>query len=246
MNRGKAPAVRGRGRVLRGRGPQDDPGRAVGSRAGSPSWPLTGALPRVGPMERGGPSVGRAAGEELLRRAREGDPEAFGELLEELRPRLLRQVERWIERHPGRTPGTAEDVVQEACLRAFRARHRVRAETRGCFDAWVQRIAHNRLRDLWSEERSERRALGRRRDLGEATSQPETRVGALGHEGDARLRASLWRLEGEERLVILLRELLELSWETTSLLLGRPSIKATRSLHARTRAKMARAWGSGQ
>lgn len=188
-----------------------------------------------------------------MERARGGDERAFGELLERLRPELLAAVGRWIGPGAGHLGGAAEDVVQDACLRAFRARHRLRAGTAAAFRAWVRRIAWNRLLDLWQERREQQRALGRRRELGEARAELDTAL-AAGPAPDhpelelaeqrAWLRAGLRRLGAEERLVLLLRELLQLPWETTAHLLGRPSVKAARSLHARTCAKVERSLGA--
>lgn len=186
--------------------------------------------------------------EELLGHARAGDAQAFGELLDRLRPELLAAVESWIGPGVGRLRVAAEDVVQDACLRAFRARHRLRAGTGAGFRAWVRRIARNRLFDLWQEGREEQRALGTKQELEEGeeleTVLPARTPSSLGDlelaERRARLRAGLQRLGAEERLVLLLRELLELPWKTTAHLLGRPSVKAARSLHARTCAKVER------
>src|SRR5438477_11508834 len=91
----------------------------------------------------------------LVARARDGDPDAFRELVE----RHGRNVFRLSHRLTGNEPD-AEDVVQETFLKAHRSLSRFtgRAE----FGSWIHRIATNCALDLL--RRRERRPVVRRRD----------------------------------------------------------------------------------
>jgi RNA polymerase sigma-70 factor, ECF subfamily len=75
--------------------------------------------------------------EELVRRAREGDPEAFRRLVEDHLPRLWKVAWR-ILRHREDT----EDVMQEVFLAAYRALPRFRGEC--SLSTWLHRIAVTR------------------------------------------------------------------------------------------------------
>jgi len=72
---------------------------------------------------------------ELLRRARAGDPEAFIELTEPLRGQVYAVLARMVG------AGDAEDLVQEAMVRAFRSLSRFRGDS--SLSTWLTRIAIN-------------------------------------------------------------------------------------------------------
>jgi RNA polymerase sigma-70 factor (ECF subfamily) len=74
--------------------------------------------------------------ERLIRAAQKGDRPAFAVLVERYWDRLYR----WLYRL-ARDRHTAEDLTQEAFLKAFAGLHRFRAGTN--FAAWLFRIAHN-------------------------------------------------------------------------------------------------------
>lgn len=77
----------------------------------------------------------RARDESLLARAKRGDPEAFIELTEPWRGQLYSVVCRMVG------PQDADDVVQEAFIRAFRSIGRFRGEA--SLSTWLTRIAIN-------------------------------------------------------------------------------------------------------
>ena len=72
----------------------------------------------------------------LVTRAREGDPEAFGGLVERHSARLFQLAFRMTGNEHD-----AEDVVQESFLRAYRQIDRF--ESRAVFATWLHRIAVN-------------------------------------------------------------------------------------------------------
>jgi len=82
-------------------------------------------------------AVPRDGEEELIRRARQGDPEAFQRLVEEHLPRLWKVAWR-ILRHREDT----EDVMQEVFLAAYRALPGFRGDS--SLSTWLHRIAVTR------------------------------------------------------------------------------------------------------
>src|SRR6187200_1930425 len=88
---------------------------------------------------------------ELVGRARAGDREAFGVLLNRHRPMLLRLAQRLLP-----DPAEAEDTAQEACMTAFLTLDRLQAPER--FGAWLAGIGLNlarmRLRHTGSATRN--------------------------------------------------------------------------------------------
>ena len=72
----------------------------------------------------------------LVERVQSGDREAFGLLVEKYQRRLLRLVMRMV-----RDPAEAEDVAQEALIKAYRALPNFRGES--AFYTWLYRIGVN-------------------------------------------------------------------------------------------------------
>lgn len=153
---------------------------------------------------------------ELIDRARRGDVAAYGELVRTYQDLAFRAA------CLVGSPDEAEDAVQEAFVKAYRALatfHQGRP-----FRPWLLRIVTN-------EARNRRRAGGRRmalalrviedRPAGDAAPSPEAAV--LVHERRAALAAAIGRLRDEDRLVVTCRYLLELSEAETAQTLGLPA-----------------------
>ena len=75
-------------------------------------------------------------GASLVARARRGDPSAFDEIVRRHQKRVYNLAYRMLRRHDD-----AEDVTQEAFLRAFESLPRLRKES--AIGVWVCRIAAN-------------------------------------------------------------------------------------------------------
>jgi len=84
----------------------------------------------------------------LVERTRSGDREAFGLLVEKYQRRLLRLVMRFV-----RDPAEAEDVTQEAFVKAYRALANFRGES--AFYTWLYRIGVNTAKN-WLAANSQR------------------------------------------------------------------------------------------
>src|SRR5215471_13184410 len=87
--------------------------------------------------------------EALLSAARNGDSDAFGELVERHRAACLRRATLML-----RNRGDAEDEVQNAFWKAFQRLDQYRGE--GSFGAWLSRIVENQCLMRIREERSMR------------------------------------------------------------------------------------------
>ena len=74
--------------------------------------------------------------EELIRRTRNGDQEAFGLLWKRYSPKVRSIVNRFVQRS-----ADAEDLTQDVFLKAFAALPRFRGDSQ--FFSWLYRIAFN-------------------------------------------------------------------------------------------------------
>jgi RNA polymerase sigma-70 factor (ECF subfamily) len=169
---------------------------------------------------------------ELVLRAQRGDPRAYEELVkphEEIAFRVAYVITR--------NAADAEDAVQDALVKAWRALGRFRAGEP--LRPWLLRIAAN-------EARNRRRSAGRRDSLalraaessGEAAPSPEDAVLDAATRGE--LLAALDELSADAREVLACRYLLDLSEEETAAALdiARGTVKS-RSARALDRLKEA-------
>src|SRR5262245_64446181 len=151
---------------------------------------------------------------ELARLARDGDVQAYGELVERYREVAFRTA--WLIT---RSSAEAEDAAQEAFVKAFYALGRFRLGE--AFRPWILRIVSN-------EAKNRRRSLGRRerltvrlaQDRGSGDAAPSPEAAALGREDRETLLQALDGLPERERLVVTHRYLLELSEAETARALG--------------------------
>jgi RNA polymerase sigma-70 factor (ECF subfamily) len=169
---------------------------------------------------------------ELVRRARRGDERAFAELIRMHQEAAFR-VAYLI------SGDEAEDAVQEAALKAWRALRRFRPGAP--FRPWLLRIVAN-------EARNRRRSAGRRVALalragredasGGAAPSPEAAV--LAADERVRLLGALDALPEDARLALACRYLLDLSEAETAAALGvRPGTVKSRVSRALDRLREA-------
>lgn len=168
------------------------------------------------------PQAAPATDEMLVERVRAGDLGAL-EALMRRHNRLLYRTARAILRDDAE----AEDAVQEAYLRAYRALHAFRGESK--FSTWLVRIAANEA------------LMRRRRNARAAAVVPidaAAELQAEGKAGDDMLRRLLEKridaLPEDYRAVFVLRALEELSVEETAVALGIPQA-TVRTRHFRAR-----------
>ncbi len=138
---------------------------------------------------------------ELVRRARAGQTAAFGELVERHGDVVYRVAARVVGPHE------AEDVSQDAFLRAFHRLDRFRGEAR--FRAWLLQIAHNTALNALTRRRPEPAGAAedvtRVAPLPAAERQPASRL--EDSERRDRLGTKLRQLRPEHRVVLVLRDL---------------------------------------
>ena len=120
---------------------------------------------------RSKPSAGDPAGDhEWVDRARGGDAGAFRMLVERYRTRVYGLCLRIV-----RSPADAEEVAQDAFVRAWLALPRFRGES--SFSTWIYRIAARRAFDRAAARPGSRRRASRRR--------PNRRPPAAGGRGSS-------------------------------------------------------------
>ena len=170
-------------------------------------------------------TAGRTSGPSddlLVTRAASGDLRAFGLLVQRHRAVVLRVATRLVG------PNEAEDVAQDAFLRAFHRLDRLRQV--GSFKAWLMRIVQHAALD----------ALERRRRVDEREAHEE--VTDLGHERTparlleederrARLAVKVKALNPEHRLVLVLRDVEGFSYEEIAVATGMPLGSVKGRLH---------------
>ena len=166
--------------------------------------------------------------EEVLDRARHGDPLAFDELV------------RWLERPllgflRARGVREVEDLANEVLVRVFRRLDRFEGST-AQLRAWVFRIARNLIID--EHRRSRRRGHEELTLHGDVPDQPQPTV-EVDLEEPHRVRALLASLTAEQQEVLLLRVVAGLSVEETASVVGKRA-GSVRALQHRALATMRR------
>jgi RNA polymerase sigma-70 factor (ECF subfamily) len=158
----------------------------------------------------------------LVGRCREGDGEAFQRLFDIFRGPVYSYLARTTrDRH------TAEDLLQDTFMRMVE--HLDRYEESGRFQAWLFRIAANRVRD-WARRRSRSERVGGSVDSDDPDSTaavdravdvpPEAAL--LQGEQVARLEEALAELAEDEREVLALRHYSELSFKEIAAIMDAP------------------------
>jgi RNA polymerase sigma-70 factor (ECF subfamily) len=158
----------------------------------------------------------------LVQRVQQGDRRAFDQLVLRYQHKVLKLVMRYMRNH-----AEAEDIAQEAFLKAYRAIHSFRGDS--AFYTWIYRIAINTAKnalvaakrrpldydlDLQDPEQNERN--GRLRD--EAT--PESLL--LTEEIRETVDAAIGALPEDLRRAVVLREYEGLSYEEIAEVMGCP------------------------
>lgn len=172
--------------------------------------------------------------ETLVKRAKRGDDSAFGQLMKRYQSRIYRLARRMTE-----TDEDAEDVVQEAFVKAFRSLRGFKEESR--FSTWLYRITVNLALMKLRRHRPELVSLDQpistsegmmQRELEDEGTDPLERL--LERESAEILDAAVEALPPTYRAVFVLRHVEGLSTEETAKILG-ISVPAVKSRLHRTR-----------
>ena len=178
-----------------------------------------------------------------VRRAREGDPQAYRLLVERYQARIFRLAARMLG--PGH--GGIEDVVQEVFVKAYFSLKKFREDA--SFGTWIYRIAVNRARD---ELRKEPGKMSLDDVISEESIQAldgffgrgESEAESISREPPEALR----RLVGQAvaslperlRVVVTLKDMEGLSYQAVSQVL-KCSVGTVKSRHSRAREKLRKA-----
>lgn len=173
----------------------------------------------------------------LLARLRERDERAFKEMVEKYQDRVFNLLYRMVG-----SKEEAEDLAQEVFITVFKSIDQFRGDSK--FSTWLYRIAanhcKNRIKYLarrHDRQTSELNAITER----EAAAQGGEAIGAGHIEGPDRflegaereriVQAAIAELEDEHRLVVVLRDIEELSYEEICEITGLPEGTVKSRLH---------------
>jgi RNA polymerase sigma-70 factor, ECF subfamily len=150
---------------------------------------------------------------ELVERAKRGDTEAYR--------MLVRMHQKTAFRAAYAVTGSAadaEEVVQDAFVKAYRALWRFR---RGApFRPWALKIVVNEARNRRASERRHALVLHLDDELSPGGAAPSSEAAAIAAEERRSLLRAIASLREEERLVVVCRHLLGLSEQETATALG--------------------------
>ena len=152
----------------------------------------------------------------LLRRAQNGDPEAFGQLMEPLEQLVWRVC--W---HYTGNREAAEDCGQEAMIRIWRNLANYRGEC--ALESWVYRIAANCCMDwLRKKKRDKSVSLEPMREQGfdPADTSPGTEEQVVAKDERQRLREAIAQLPDDQREALILTQLEKIPYEEVAQSLG--------------------------
>ncbi len=168
-----------------------------------------------------------------IRLAREGQDEALNGLLDVYRNYLKLLASACLD--PAlKGKADASDVVQETLLKAYRSFPQFRGTTEMEWLGWIRRILATSLTDVHRRFSTDARRTTRERALEDRLDRsslilgglvpapgPSPSEGAQHHERGALLADALAEIEPDEREVLVLRGLQELSWSEVGLRMGR-------------------------
>jgi RNA polymerase sigma-70 factor (ECF subfamily) len=190
----------------------------------------------------------------LIRKAQEGDAQAYEELFERYYPRVHRIVRRQMG-NQARIDGDSMDVLQEAMIQAIRAFDRFEVRSQPALIAWFARIVKNRLRDDHRRRHAAKRDAGVEKVLHHISRAYQT--GSLRYEALDEgplpedqlvrkeelggLQQALLKIEPIQRDLILLRKREELPWSEIAERLNFPSADAARMAYGRAKLDLRRA-----
>jgi RNA polymerase sigma-70 factor, ECF subfamily len=161
----------------------------------------------------------------LVKRARNGDMRAFEELVDRHRAVVFRVAARVVGPHD------ADDVSQDALLRAYHRLHSFRGE--GSFRAWLLRIVHNTALNQLARRLPE--PVGGSDDIERSAPPPEPGREPASRlerrERAERLELKLGGLRPEHRAVLVLRDLEGMAYDEIALITASPLGSVKGRLH---------------
>lgn len=152
----------------------------------------------------------------LLRRAQNGDPEAFGQLMEPLEQLVWRAC--W---HYTGNREAAEDCGQETMIRIWRSLGNYRGEC--ALESWVYRIAANCCMD-WLRKKKRDKSVSMEplceQGFDPTDPSPGTEEQAIAKDERQHLREAIARLPDDQREALILTQLEKIPYEEAAQALG--------------------------
>jgi RNA polymerase sigma-70 factor (ECF subfamily) len=169
---------------------------------------------------------------DLVTRVCQGDSDAFRLIFERYSRPVISFIYDMVNDR-----ALAEELTQETFVRAFRAIHTMRAETK--LSTWLFGIARNVAREsLRARARANTHVdLADKSVMDLSDNKPEPVDGLLNKELNAVIRRSLAALDEDKRLVFTLKVLHQCSYEEIAMITGFSLAKLKTDLH-RARAQM--------
>ena len=169
---------------------------------------------------------------DLVTRVCQGDSDAFRLIFERYSRPVISFIYDMVNDR-----ALAEELTQETFVRAFRAIHTMRAETK--LSTWLFGIARNVAREsLRARARANSHVdLADKSVMDLSDNKPEPVDGLLSKELNAVIRRSLAALDEDKRLVFTLKVLHQCSYEEIAMITGFSLAKLKTDLH-RARAQM--------
>lgn len=168
----------------------------------------------------------------LIRRSKQGDCEAFGQLVLQHQDRLFNAVYRMVGRYED-----AADIAQEAFLKAFKAIDRFREDA--AFYTWLFQIAVNtvmskRRKDMVRKESQKVPLDPRNEDAAPAqlaSGNPGPEALAQNAELGENIHKAIGQLEEEYRLIVVLKDIEGFDYKEIAEMLGCPHGTVKSRLH---------------
>jgi len=177
---------------------------------------------------------------ELVRRFKDGDRDAYSEIVRRYQDRVFTLCMRWLHDRQ-----VAEEVAQDVFLALYRSLERFRGDAQ--LSTWIYRVVinHCKNRRLYRQRRKIDRhepLEGTRDDDGPkrqiAADQPGTDASIHRSDAERLIHEALERLDDEQRRIIVLRDIEDLSYEEISEILDLPRGTVKSRLH-RARGQLA-------
>ena len=158
--------------------------------------------------------------EELIARFQDGDEQAYVELVNRYRNRLMTFVYRFVN-----DMEKAEDIVQDTLMKLYTHRHYYRNIAK--FSTWIYTIAGNFAKTkLRRKKRHKVTNLSQMgfddREYQLPSVEPETGETAQGHFAEKKIQMAIQELPLHFRTVVILRDIQELSYEEISKIVDVP------------------------
>ncbi|SFG39106.1 RNA polymerase sigma-70 factor, ECF subfamily [Desulfotomaculum arcticum] len=135
---------------------------------------------------------------EIIRKAKQGEKEAFGQLMVRFKGTVFRQAYAILN-----DPAEAEDIAQEAFLKVYYTLGKLGNEY--AFASWLSRIVVHLCYDRIKKSKKEKEAFNRWRDEGRRND--SCRQGAIEHKQlQLNIAEAMQELSPEQRVVVTLRD----------------------------------------